>query len=75
MMARLAAPCSKDTLLRIVRHTAERRTAMQRSGATGDGPRVIGIDDFAWRRGHRYGSIVVDLERRAVIDIFARPRA
>jgi len=31
--------------------------------------RVIGIDDFAWRRGHNYGSIVVDLERRQVIDL------
>ena len=69
MMARLAAPCSKDTLLRIVRRTAERRTAMQRSDNAGEGPRVIGIDDFAWRRGHRYGSIVVDLEPRSVIDI------
>ena len=64
MMARLAAPCSKDTLLRTVRRTARRLSA----NTSGD-PRVIGIDDFAWRRGHRYGSIVVDLERRAVIDI------
>ena len=31
--------------------------------------RVIGIDDFAWRRGHTYASIVVDLERRQVIDL------
>jgi len=69
MMTRLAAPCSKDTLLRSVRWTAERRTAMQRSCDSGDGPRVIGIDDFARRRGHRYGSIIVDLERRVVIDI------
>ncbi|WP_366940802.1 transposase [uncultured Amaricoccus sp.] len=30
---------------------------------------MIGIDDFAWRRGHGYGSIVIDLERRTVIDI------
>jgi len=30
---------------------------------------VVGIDDFAWRRGHSYGSIVVDLERREVIDL------
>lgn len=30
---------------------------------------MIGIDDFAWRRGHSYGSIVVDLEQRKVIDI------
>ena len=31
--------------------------------------RVIGIDNFAWRRGHSYGSIIVDLERRQVIDL------
>jgi len=30
---------------------------------------VIGIDDFAWRRGHSYGSIGVDLERCQVIDL------
>jgi transposase len=33
--------------------------------------RLIGIDDFAWRRGHGYGSIIVDLERRRVIDLLA----
>lgn len=31
--------------------------------------RVIGIDDFTWCRGHNYGSSVVDLERRQVIDL------
>lgn len=30
---------------------------------------MIGIDDFARRRGRSFGSIVVDLERRTVIDI------
>ena len=30
---------------------------------------MIGIDDFAGKRGHRYGTIVRDLERRCVIDI------
>lgn len=27
------------------------------------------MDDFAWKRGHRYGTIVCDLERRCIIDI------
>lgn len=31
--------------------------------------RVAGIDDWSWRRGTRYGTIVVDLERRAVVDV------
>jgi transposase len=30
---------------------------------------LVCIDDFAWRRGHSYGRIVVDLERRQVIDL------
>lgn len=30
-------------------------------------PRVIGLDDFAWKRRSRYGAIVVDLERSRVI--------
>ena len=32
-------------------------------------PRIIGIDDFAFSRGQRYGSLLVDLERRCPIDL------
>ncbi|MFL5289277.1 MAG: transposase [Rhodopila sp.] len=32
---------------------------------------AVGIDDFAWRRGHCYGTIIVDLERRRIVDILA----
>ena len=32
-------------------------------------PRVLGIDDWAWKKGHRYGTILCDLERRKVIDL------
>jgi transposase len=61
-MARLAAPWSKDTLLRTIRREA---------AAAGPAPAatIISVDDFAWRRGHSYGGILVDLERRTVIDI------
>lgn len=49
-------------MLRAVRRAAA--AASPAAAAT-----VIGIDDFACWRGHSYGSIVVDLERRTVIDI------
>src|SRR5947209_4027280 len=33
--------------------------------------RVLGVDDFAWRKRFTYGTILVDLERRKIIDILA----
>ncbi len=57
---RLLFPVSKDTLLRVVRSRApDWRSA----------PQVVGIDDWPWKRGHRYGTIVCDLERRKIIDL------
>ncbi len=31
--------------------------------------RVLGIDDFAWKKRFRYGTLLVDLERRKIIEI------
>ena len=33
--------------------------------------RVLGVDDFAFRKGHAYGTILVDLERRKVVDFLS----
>lgn len=55
---RLMLPVSNDTLLRVVRRRGSPRFVP---------PTVIGIDDWAWRRNQRYGTIICDLERRKTI--------
>jgi transposase len=51
---------SADTLLRLMRQTeAPDRTT----------PRVLGVDDWAWRKGRVYGTILVDLEQQQVVDL------
>ena len=60
LAARMAMTTSPDTLLRRVK-----RLKNEPAGP----PRVVGIDDWAWRKGQRYGTIVVDLERSDVIDL------
>jgi len=46
------------------------RGLRQSSSASSPRPiRVVGIDDWAWRKGQRYGTIFCDLERGKVIDL------
>lgn len=59
---RLMLPVSRDTLLRVIR-----RWATKRSDPLG----AISIDDFAWRRNHRYGTLVCDLERRRIVALLS----
>jgi transposase len=60
LAARTAMPTSPDTLLRRVKREGARSSPT---------PRLIGIDDWAWCKGQRYGTIVVDLGSNQVIDL------
>jgi transposase len=60
LAVRLRLPTSPATLLRLVRATPVPATpALQ----------AIGVDEWAWRRGHRYGTILVDLASHRVVDL------
>jgi hypothetical protein len=51
---------SPDTLLRQIRRAPL---------PTRPAPRVVSVDDWCIRRGHTYGALLVDLERRRVVDL------
>lgn len=59
-LGRQGMPGSRNTVRRRVRHLPTPAYPP---------PEIIGLDDWAWRKGHRYGTIVVDLERGCPIDV------
>ncbi|MCP4416145.1 MAG: ISL3 family transposase [Chloroflexi bacterium] len=60
LLPSLAMPLSGDTLIRDIRHVSDEKVIT---------PRVLGMDDWAKKRGHTYGTILVDLESRQPIDL------
>src|SRR5258708_16311255 len=57
---KLSYPGSPDTILRLVKR-AELPSASS--------PRVVGLDDWSWKRRLRYGTLICDLERSRPIDV------
>jgi transposase len=60
LAAVLAMDCSPDTILRRLCRLPEEPV---------EAPRVVSVDDWAWRRGHRYGTLVCDLEQHRRLDV------
>ena len=66
LLSHLAMPASATTLLRMIR-----ALPLPNAGR----PHVVGIDDWALRKGRTYATILVDLERRRPLDLLANRSA
>jgi transposase len=57
----LSLPASPNSLLRLLRRLPDK--------TSGTAPRVLGVDDFAFKKGHVYGTILIDVESGERVDV------
>src|SRR3984885_8803350 len=67
LMRRLGMPVSDTTILAGLRKHARARSESSAVAAV----HVAGVDDGAGRKGSNYGTLIVDLEHRVVVDVLA----
>ena len=66
LLTALGVPVSRDTALRVLLRLPLPQVSI---------PRVLGVDDFALRRGHAYATVLIDAETGERVDVVAGRRA
>ncbi|WP_159053888.1 ISL3 family transposase [Streptomyces sp. AS58] len=61
LAAHLSIPTSPNSLLRLLRKIPDE--------PVGTAPRVLGVDDFAFKKGHVYGTMILDMETGERVDV------